>query len=229
MDKFNYNQPVKIIFGTGTLKTLQNVVEAEGFTRGVLVCDKLFLSNGVAKSILENTPSIVAVYSEITPNPLLSEVMTATNLIREKNADFVVALGGGSSMDLGKFAAAMVNEKGDIRDYFYKRKGFAAGGVPLIAVPTTAGTGSEVTGVSVCNDEKTGTKIPLADKNLFAHIALVDPELTFSVPPFVTATTGLDAMAHALEAYWCRAHNPVSDSLAIGALNRIFKIGRAHV
>ena len=116
----------------------------------------------------------------------------------------------------------MYYEDGDIRDFFYKKKDFTTKPLPLIAIPTTSGTGSEVTSVSVCNDDETGTKSPLAHPNFFAHTALVDPNLTLSLPPFVTATTGLDAMAHALEAYWCCAHNPVSDGLAVAALKRIF-------
>ena len=101
-------------------------------------------------------------------------------------------------MDLAKFACAMVYEDGDILDYFYGRKAFTKKPIPLIVIPTTAGTGSEVTSVSVCTNDKTGDKVALAREVFFAHTALVDPNLTHSLPPFVTATTGLDAMAHAM-------------------------------
>ncbi|MBO4694481.1 MAG: iron-containing alcohol dehydrogenase [Clostridia bacterium] len=219
---FSLSQPVRIEFGVGKVDHLEELVKIYGFSKGVLVCDKLFVNNGYAQKLVANTPSLKDIYSDITPNPMLSEVLKAREVLRRVGADFVVALGGGSSMDLAKFASAMYYEDGDIKDYFYKRRDFSTKPLPLIAIPTTAGTGSEVTSVSVCNDDETGTKSPLAHVNFFAHTALVDPNLTLSLPPFVTATTGLDAMAHALEAYWCNAHNPVSDGLAIAALKRIF-------
>ena len=219
---FTLSQPVKIEFGVGKINRLQEIIEKNGFSKGVLICDKLFVNNGFADELVKKTPSLLDIYSDITPNPMLSEVLKAREVLKKNDADFVVAMGGGSSMDLAKFAAAMFNETGDITDYFYKRKDFETKPLPLIAIPTTSGTGSEVTSVSVCNDDETGTKSPLAHPNFFAHTTLVDPTLTVSLPPFVTATTGLDAMAHALEAYWCNAHNPVSDGLAIYALNKIF-------
>lgn len=219
---FCCSQPVNIVFGAGKIRTLQELAEKNGYKRGVLVCDKLFASNGVAEKIVSFTPSICATFSDVTPNPTLDEAKAAAQLFKEINADFVVALGGGSSIDLAKFASVFTFEDGDIRDFFYRKRKFSGKRLPLIAVPTTAGTGSEVTCVAVMNDDTNGVKSPLSDVNLFANTALVDPELTLSVPPFVTAVTGLDAMAHALEAYWCKAHNPLSDDFALGALKLIF-------
>lgn len=220
---FSYSQQVKIEFGIDSSKKLTQIVSSLGLCRGVLICDKLFATNGVAKELLEQCPSLVDIYSDITPNPQLNEVVKASQLLDKVKADFVVALGGGSSMDLAKFACSYVfclND--DIRDYFYKRKVFSNKRLTLFALPTTAGTGSEVTSVSVCNDEISGEKGPLVSNNFFPYMAIVDPMFTLSVPKFVTATTGLDALAHALESYWCNASQVISDVIAIEACKRIF-------
>lgn len=223
MKNFSLNQNVNIKFGVGARFELQSIVEKEGFSRGILICDKLFFSNGVADSLRTNCKSIVGIYSDITPNPMLSEVLRATALIKEKSADFVIALGGGSSLDLAKFACSMVFADGKITDYFYKRTAFSEKHLPLIAMPTTAGTGSECTAVSVLNDDATGTKSPVNSPNFYPYMAVVDPEFTLSVPPFITAITGIDAMSHALEAYWSIHNNPISDIYAIEGLKLIFQ------
>jgi len=222
-DNFSYALPVKIEFGAGLRGKLHAIAQAAGFSRGVLLCDKMFEKNDTAAGILKDTPSLCAVYSDITPNPLLSEVSDAAQLLREKKADYAVALGGGSSMDLAKFACSLVYAERSAEEFFYKRAVFDTRHIPLIVMPTTAGTGSEVTPVSVCNDPKTGVKAPLNHPNFYPYLALVDPELTLSVPPFVTAVTGLDAMSHALEAVWSVNHQPICDALAAEGLVSIFK------
>ena len=143
MAEYNFalSQPVRIEFGEGKAERIQDLANKYGFTKGILICDKLFVNNGYAQKIIDITDSLVDIYSDITPNPLLSEVKKACALIKEAKADYVVAMGGGSSMDLAKFACAMVNEDGDILDYFYNRKSFTKKPIPLIVIPTTAGTG----------------------------------------------------------------------------------------
>ncbi len=215
--------PVKIEFGAGVSKKLFEITKNAGLMRGILICDKMFEANGTAAQIAKNTPSICGVYCEITPNPLLCEVEAAARLLREKRVDYVAALGGGSSLDLAKFACSLALSDRPAEEYFYKRAVFANRHIPLFAMPTTAGTGSEVTPVSVCNDQTTGIKAPLSHPNFYPHTALIDPELTLSVPSFVTATTGLDAMSHALEAIWSVNHQPICDALAAEALSSIFR------
>lgn len=214
---FSYASPVKVVFGLDKALALQSLISENDLSRGLLISDKFFLGNGLADKIMSAVPSLIAVYSDITPNPLLGEVMSAAKLIKDNDIDFVVALGGGSSMDLAKFASVMATNTGDIRDYFYKRADFENESLPLFALPTTSGTGSEVTSVSVCNDELTGTKAPLANAKFFASYAVVDPMLTLGLPKYQTAVTGLDAFAHAIEAYWSNERNPISDLLAIEA------------
>ena len=222
MKEFNFFSPVKIKFGSGEAKKLEQTIKELGFSKGILICDKLFANNGLADNIRKNCPSIIATFSDITPNPLLQEVRNAAKLMKEKEVDFAIALGGGSSIDLAKFACSAVYGESDVAEYFYKRAIFSEKHIPLIAIPTTAGTGSEVTSVSVCNDEVLMIKAPLLCNNFYPFMAIIDPELTISVPPFITATTGLDAMSHALEAYWSNGSQPICDILAISALCHMF-------
>ncbi|MGI6214124.1 MAG: iron-containing alcohol dehydrogenase [Christensenellales bacterium] len=222
LQSFSYYQPVKLVFGQNVSDSLQDYISRLGFSRGVLICDKLFSGNGLAEKIRRACPSLVAVFSDVTPNPVLADVEKAAALLKETDAALAVALGGGSAIDLAKFACSMVFASYPAEEYFYKRKVFSAKHLPLIAVPTTAGTGSEVTSVSVCNDERTGIKAPLACDNFYPYMAVVDPVLTLSVPPRVTAVTGMDGMSHALEAFWSVNHLPVCDMYAEESLRLIF-------
>jgi alcohol dehydrogenase len=219
---FNYFLPVNLHFGVGICEKIDEIIKEHNFSRGLLICDKLFIQNGVAEKIKSSTSSIYAIFSDITPNPLLSEVEKAAKTLIGIEADFVIALGGGSSLDLAKFACSMVFAKFSATEYFYKRQTFTDEHLPLIAIPTTAGTGSEVTAVSVCNDDTTGNKAPLYHNNFFPYIAIVDPTLTKTVPPFITAVTGFDAMSHALEAFWSVNHQPICDMYAKESLRLIF-------
>lgn len=222
MVDFTYAQPVKIYFGSGKLNDLGEIARQNGYETGALIADSIFIKNGLATELKEKTPCIVGIFSEFSPNPMLSEVRKAADKLKEWGVDFVVALGGGSALDLAKFACSMVYAQHDIREYFFGRKVFSPRHLPLFAVPSTAGTGSEVTSVSVCNDDETGIKSPLSHKNFLPEIAIVDSSLTLSVPPFVTAQTGIDALSHALEALWSVNHQPICDLMAIASCKLIF-------
>ena len=213
---------VKIICKEGAIDTLQSIVEKEGFNRGILITDKFFSTNGVAEKIIKNTKSIVCSYTDCLANPSLLDAEKVVSIMKDYNVDFAVALGGGSSLDIGKFACSLFYGDSRAADYFYGKK-FNEQHIPLIAVPTTAGTGSEVTGVSVMSNSETGEKAPVCSANFFPYMAIVDSDFTLSVPSFITAATGIDAIAHALESYWCNSHNEKSDEMALSALNRLFK------
>lgn len=217
--EFRYKQPVEIVFGAGARSRLASVMESRGYKRAVLVADGVFAKNGIADGICATAP-VAAVFTEFGANPDITAAEKAASAVRSVNADCVVALGGGSAMDLGKFSALAAASGESARELFYGK--LPDNGLPVIAMPATAGTGSEVTGVSVMSDAAHGVKKPLVSPAFFPAVAIVDPELTFTVPPSVTAASGLDAIAHALEAYWCRAHNPVSDALAQKALGLLF-------
>jgi alcohol dehydrogenase class IV len=221
--KWFYTQPVDILFETGSVKKLSAVARERGLKKGVLISDPFFKQNGLADSIvLASDGVLAAVYSEITPNPHVSEVDACAALLKAVGADFAVSLGGGSSLDCAKAACAVAVNGGSARDYHTGGKKFTRPGLPLIAVPTTAGTGSEVTCVAVLSDPAKGVKGPVANPLLYPALALIDPELTLSVPKKVTASTGLDVISHAIEGFWSKGHQPVCDALALHAAKLAF-------
>jgi alcohol dehydrogenase len=221
--KWFYTQPVDICFETGSVKKLAELIASKGWKKGVLVCDPFFAKSGFSHEIEKYAKgAIVEVYSDITPNPHVEEVDACAELMRKTCADFAVSLGGGSSLDCAKAACAIARTGKSVTAYHSGGEKLPDSGIPLIAVPTTAGTGSEVTCVSVLSDAKRGVKTPISSTVLYPTIAVVDPELTLSVPQKVTASTGLDVLSHALEGFWSKNHQPVCDALALHAARLVF-------
>lgn len=211
-----YKQPVEIIFGNGKLSELKKL--AGDAKRPLLVSGPSFVRNGLAEKI--NSVIGGDVFSNISANPDVVQVNECAELIRKNNSDVIVALGGGSTLDLAKAASIAVN---DISEYLGTGKSIPEKHIPIIAVPTTSGTGSEVTCVSVLTDRKRGTKAPIASDCFYPKVALIDPELTLTVPPEVTASTGMDVLCHAVEGYWSKGHQPVCDALAVNAIRLVFE------
>ena len=217
--EFLYTQPVKIRFGTGASKELGSLLCELGASRCLVVCDRFLRAR--AEAMQAEIPQVCAIFSDVEENPQLSGVNAALSLIREKNLDAVVGIGGGSTMDTAKFASAVALENDDARPYFRGERAFPAVHLPMIAVPTTAGTGSEVTQVSVISHGK--EKKTINNPVFMPKLAIVDPALTLTVPPRTTMNTGLDAMAHALEGYWSKQHQPLSDVFAIEAVRLVLE------
>lgn len=222
---WNFYLPVKIVFGAGSANNITEAIGELGCRNGVLVCDPIFVRNGLADKIIQNAKgSLSAVFCDVKPNPTVDDVDRCVQLIRKHGADFAVALGGGSTIDCAKAACAIAKAGDTIRNYHTGGKPLCAEySVPLIAVPTTAGTGSEVTSVTVLTDNKKQVKAPLGHPLLLPKTAVVDPLLTLSVPKDVTASTGLDIMSHALEGFWSVNHQPVCDALALSAARNVFQ------
>lgn len=215
---WNYQQPVRIRFGNGLVNSLSDEVRAFGGHCGLLVTSASFARRGMVDHILSHTDGlIVAAYTSVAPNPDVSQCDACADLLRRHHCDFVVALGGGSVLDCAKAAATFCTADAPAADYLAARRPIPSTHLPLIAVPTTAGTGSEITCVSVLSDHTNGTKAPLAADSFYPALALVDPELTLTVPPHTTAATGMDVLCHAVEAFWSRFHQPVCDALALHA------------
>ncbi len=218
-----YSEPVRIVFGKGKLSELSNEIKKIDGQKGLIISSPSFVKNGLINKILQANPSIKVVFSEVAPNPDVQECDTCSELIQKNNCDFVIALGGGSVIDCAKAAASFSTTNIKALEYLKGNYPIPAKALPIIAIPTTAGTGSEITSVSVLSDHTTGLKKPLNDPHFFATVAIVDPELTYSVPPYITACTGMDVLCHALEAYWNIHHLPVCDALAVQALKNVFK------
>lgn len=221
---WNYTQPVNIRFGAGVLGSLSDVAKDLGLKKGILVSDPFFATNGLADKIMkDNEGLLTAIYSEISPNPETKEVDACADVIRKTGAEFIVALGGGSSMDCAKSASVICFTDDSIEKYHMTGLALPDKHIPIIAVPTTAGTGSEVTCVSVLSNHAAGKKGPINDDNFYPAIALIDPELTYTLPKYQTASCGIDVLSHAVEGFWSRGHQPICDALALHASELVFK------
>lgn len=222
---WNFSLPVKIYFGTDKIKELPEIIKEFGYKRGVLVCSNTLRKNGTADKIIENCNGVIVdVFSDIRPNPTTDNVNDCVKVLRENNADFAVALGGGSPMDCCKAACAIAKGDDTIENYHTGGKPINADEViPMLAVATTSGTGSEITNISVLTDLNKNVKSTMNDPLMYPKAAIVDPRLTLSVPPKVTASTGLDVLAHALESFWSVLHQPICEACAVHATRLVFK------
>lgn len=223
--QWEFNLPVKLVFGSGKRSDLAKYIDEIGGTRGVLVCGNSFCKNGVADEFLSlGGGKIVEIFSDIRPNPTTDNVNDCVRLMREVDADFAVALGGGSPMDCCKAACAIVRGDDNIEPYHSLGKPISAKeAIPMIAVTTTSGTASEVTNISVLTDINKNLKQPMNDPAMYPKIAVIDPELTLTVPPQVTASTGLDVLSHAIESYWSTLNQPICSACSIYAARLVFE------
>jgi alcohol dehydrogenase class IV len=218
------SQPVKIIFGSNQLNELYHILKENHLHNGMLVCDPYFIKTGLANKIMHYAKGLLTdIFFDITPNPTVVTVDKCAEIIREKNIQFLIALGGGSSLDCAKAAASVCMTPHSIVQYHSNSRRFTKEHIPLVAIPTTSGTGSEVSCKAVLTDPMRGIKAPISCDNFYPSIAIVDPVLTQSLPPWVTASTGFDALSHAIEAYSSRCHKPHSDEYAMAAASLIFE------
>lgn len=222
--QWEFNLPVKLIFGNGKRKEIEKYIDEIRGKNGVLVCGKSFTKNGVADEFVNlSGGKIKKIFSDIRPNPTTDNVDECVKLMREIDADFAIALGGGSPMDCCKAACAIAKGDDKIRSYHSEGKAINSNeAIPMIAVTTTSGTASEVTNISVLTDVEKNLKNPMNDPAMYPKIAIIDPELTLTVPPQVTASTGLDVLAHAVESYWATIHQPVCSACSIYAARLVF-------
>lgn len=219
---WNYMQPVRIRFGNGMIRMLPEEIYAFGGSNGMLITSPSFVKSGLAGELCKASGGTLRhIYSDVSPNPDVIECDACARLLWEESCDFVVALGGGSVMDCAKAAATVCLTEHPVEHYIEQGKQIPQAHLPLIAIPTTSGTGSEVTCVSVLSDHRKGIKTPLCSDGFYPAVAIVDPELTYSLPPYMTACTGFDALCHGIEAYWSVNHQPICDALAVHAVRLV--------
>jgi len=223
---FTYYLPTKIIFGRPATEALHVELTAIDARRLLLVSDagleKLGLV-GQFSARLRTSGREVVTFSQIQSNPTSDEVAACLSLARQNQVQAIVSLGGGSAIDVGKGVAMLLANGGCYADYQWGGKTIARRSLPLLAVPTTAGTGSEVSKVAVIVDRERPFKKGVLSPLMFACVAILDPELTRTLPPGLTAATGVDALTHALEAYTGRNANPYTDMLALAAMQAIWR------
>ena len=203
MKDYTFKVPQDIVFGVGSLKRLPELLEKSGSKKMMVVSDRGLEKLGVVQKVLDivETEGIETVsFLDILPNPTVDMVNAATKVYKESGATSIVALGGGSPMDVAKAVGVLARYGGSITEY--EGAHLVPGPIePIIAIPTTAGTGSEVTAFSVITDTSRNYKLTVFSYELLPKYALLDPEMIMSVPPMVAASCGIDALIHAWEAY----------------------------
>ncbi len=220
---FSFISPTHIRFGSGTVSELPARLGEVGGTKPLLVGDPGMAANGLlgrVEGVLRAAGLAPVLFSAVESDPDVASVREGTRIAAEAGCDSVVALGGGSAMDAAKAIAMMMTNPGTPRDYAGTNR-LKAPPLPIIAIPTTAGTGSELTIWSVLSDRATGDKFGIGSPMLCPRFAILDPELTLSLPAGLTATTGMDALTHAIESLVCTASNPFSAAHAEMAIRMI--------
>jgi len=221
--------PTRLVHGPGALAQLGATLAELGVTRPLLVTDPGVAAAGLAERAFEHLDGAV-VFDEVRPNPDIVLVDRAAETFADAGCDGLVGLGGGSSLDTAKSIGVVVQHGGSIRDYEWGVGELERRVPPLVAIPTTAGTGSEVTLWAVITDHDRKIKFNVGGTPLIApHVALIDPELMLGLPPAVTAATGMDALAHAIECYTCDYHQPFTDAVALLAIELAAKWLRTAV
>jgi len=232
-----FSFPTRTLFGVGAIQELPSHLARLGVRRPLVVTDPGLVSTDAFRALTALLGPAGCnrewfLFGQVHPNPIEDDVRLAAALMREKGCDGVIAFGGGSPLDAGKAARLLAKSPGFPLARFYDEPADWTGLAPLIAIPTTAGTGSEVGRSSVITLDATKRKAVLFHPELLAKLVILDPELTVGLPPKLTAATGADALTHCLESYTCPAFHPMCDGIAlegirliVDALPRAFRHG----
>jgi alcohol dehydrogenase class IV len=219
--RFEFATATRIIFGQGTISEIGPIAEAMGSRAFVVTAE----ATQTAQPLLQQLDQNNIEYSTFTASgePTTTKVKSAVQEARQAGSEFVIGIGGGSAIDTGKVVAAMLTNTGQVEDYLEvvgAGQPLTERPTPYVAIPTTAGTGAEVTRNAVLGVPEHGVKVSMRSALMLPRLALVDPELTYSMPPSVTASTGLDALTQLMEVYVSNQANPLTDGLCREGLAR---------
>lgn len=222
---FEFFCPVKVIAGHAALEHMPFELRALSAQRPMLITDKGVRAAGLLEPVItaceDNQLEIITIYDDVPPDSSTDVVHAVAEVYRQNKCDSIIAVGGGSAIDTAKAVNILVSEGGhDISEYA------GAGALkrplkPFFVVPTTSGTGSEVTSVAVIADTRKQVKLPFSSPFLLPNAAFLDSRMTLTLPPHITAATAMDAMTHATEAFTCLSKNPLSDAYAAAAVSKV--------
>ena len=222
-NKYEFSVPKNFIFGSGVIKEAGSKAKELNAKKILIVAGENVRKAGLTKDVETSLTAVGIPYvyfSEFVPNPRDYTCNKGYEFAKKEKVDTVIAVGGGSAMDTAKAIATLLTNGGDVLDWCGADL-LKTDMAPLIAIPTTAGTGSEVTPFAVVTDSKTQTKLNILDMRVTPKYALVDPHVLLNLPPHIMAATGIDAMTHAVEAYTCTVANPHTDVYALYAIRLI--------
>jgi len=214
----------RVQFDFGAIKLLKQELASLGIERPLFITDKGLVQHGVFATVrraMDNANDL-AVFDEVPENPTVEGVERAAQVYKAHKCDGIVAVGGGSVIDTAKAVSVLATHEGKITDYFGRPDKIRPDTAPLIAVPTTAGTGSEASRGAGIHHDAHSRGHGINSTYIVPRVAICDPELTFSLPPRLTAGTGMDALGHAVENFFAKGGNPVGDAIALDACTRVF-------
>ena len=225
MKDFLFKMPTKIVFGVNKALKIGDIIKDLGMKKVFIVTDKFLKSTECVENLVNSLISQgfeVTVFTDIVPEPPIEVVNKAADILKESDSDVVIAVGGGSTIDICKAMCMLKNNEGSIKEYLFGgTREVAKESLPLIAVPTTAGSGSEVTAASVISDKENNIKLSVTDEKIIPKMAIVDPIMHMGMPPLITASTGMDALTHAIECYVSKNASIISDTYAEAAIKLI--------
>lgn len=220
-----FNAPQAVVIGAGASKELAHHIARLGASKVLFVTDPFLLQSGLIEQLRESVDQAgiqTAIFSGVHSDPTVQDVQDGLAALKASGAELIVAVGGGSPMDAAKAVSLMSTNPEPLSQYMGYHK-FKRAGLPLIAIPTTAGTGSEATKVTVITDTERNVKMMMLDAHLMPTVALVDYELTRSMPPALTAHVGVDTLTHAIEAYVSRKANGMAEPIALSCIGLVAK------
>lgn len=224
-DYFEFFCPVKILGGYKSLEHIPFELDVRGVSRPMIVTDKGVVGAGlvdvVQAAMAAGADVSTVTFDDVPADSPMETVIQAARAYRDAGCDSLIAIGGGSVMDTAKAVNVLITEGGDDLRPFVGVNNLTRPLKPFVAIPTTAGTGSEVTSVTILKDTSAGVKVPLMSQYLLPDVAVIDPRVTLKLPPLITAATALDALTHATEAFICLGKNPLSDAYASSAIERV--------
>lgn len=225
MKEFYFRMLTRVRYGVGISGRIADFCKEQGGSKVFLMADKILKDTGALEPIfksLENANLDYVLFTEIVPEPPVAVIDEVSSAMKKADCDICVSVGGGSAIDTAKAVCMLQMNEGSIKEYLFGgTRTVQNPGVPLICIPTTAGTGAEVTAASVIDDTENKVKLSVTHENLIPSLALLDPTLQASLPPSVTATTGIDALTHAIESYVSLNANPIGDAYGLQTMRLI--------
>lgn len=232
LSKYSFDLRTRIEFGDGMIANVAEFARELGITKVLLVADKGIISAGLTKPVeeaLKEGGMPYVIFNGLVANPRDVNALDGAEFAKKEGIDGLVAVGGGGPMDCAKAIATLVTNGGKVQDYTAEANSLKTDPLPMIAIPTTAGTGSEVTWDAVITDTEKHEKLNILDWRICPDIALVDPAVLQGLPSHIMASCGVDAMTHAVEAYTCKVANAFTDAVALIAIRKIQENLRAAV
>lgn len=231
-NEFTFSLPTQVVYGNGVLSQAGEIAKGLGAKKVLLVADKGVRATGLTDKVTQSLKSEglnVVDFDQIVANPRVTDCEAGAAFGKSEKVDLVVTVGGGSSIDSAKAIAGMLgNDTLSFADIQYPNA-YEKPALPLIAIPTTAGTGSEITPFAVITDEKTHTKIFCADEKVTPTVAIADPEVLMGLPASIAAATGVDALTHAIEGYVAQCTNPITEAMGLYAIKLIHSNLRKYI